>query len=664
VSCPDENQLVLLVEGAIQDRAALDRHFDGCVACSALVAELARLAAPVRAAPDRYRIIRQLGAGAMGVVWEAEDRSLGRRVALKWIHPDGVADRERRARLQREARALAQLRHPNVVAVYDVGKAGDELYLALELVVGTTARDWRSRPDRPAATPGEILALWCQVGAGLAAVHRAGIVHRDVKPDNVLVADDGRVLIGDFGLATGDLGDSALELTTSGQLLGTPLYMAPEQLRGEAATAQSDQFALCVCLWEALAGRRPFIGGSIAALAVAMVTPPVMPSGVAGVDRAVFAVLARGLDPDPARRWPDVTALVDALATRPSSGRRRVRLGIAVALVLGGGAVTWQATWPASEPAPAPVGAALVAPAGAASLGVAAPADAVLPGVSAPVDAALPGVSAPADTALARTARSSSTPLGVRGSSDRRPSPPAVAAISVTTARPRGEAPADVSPGETAAVGAVRAQTPVLAPPDASESGYVVPEWHLTENRASDLLRAGDGAGCLRELAGISPVPSHVIGDIEALRAQCTMRAGDCPGGRAVFGASLRASGVTPDRVEPFVDLMDFQYCALDAPPAAKWPARAWAQLREALASKRSCKPVLDFIEHHQLQIPAPANDYAVLRLECAVRDGNCAEARVHWRHLTLGDAAGAQQAEREAAVDRQFEQKYSSCAR
>jgi tRNA A-37 threonylcarbamoyl transferase component Bud32 len=616
VTCPDENVLVQLVEGAIRDRAELDRHFDECATCSELVGELARLAAPARPAPDRYRIIRRLGAGAMGVVWEAEDLPLGRRVALKWIHPDGVADRERRARLHREARALAQLRHPNVVAVYDVGEAGDELYLALELVVGTTARAWRARPELPARTPGEILALWIQVGAGLAAVHRAGIVHRDVKPDNVLVADDGRVLIGDFGLATGDLGDTALELTASGQLLGTPIYMAPEQLRGEAATARSDQFALCVCLWEALTGRRPFAGDSIAALAVAMLTPPALP---AGADRAVFVTLARGLQPDPERRWPDVAALLDALATRRPGRRRRAGLGIAAVLVLGGGVATWQVT--------------------RATTGSGAPGRPPAPLVTAPADAAPLIVAAPVATA------------------------PRVVAAAADAAR--ADAPADTPPAATMPAAAGRPLR-VLAPPDAGEPAYVIPAWQLSYNRASDRLRAGDAAACLRELADSPPAPPHVVGDVEALRAQCTMRGGDCTAGRAVFDAALRARGASPDSIATLIDLMDFQHCALDAPPAAKWPGRAWARLQEALASKGPCKPVLDFIDHQQLQLPAPAKEYELVRLACEVRDGDCATARARYHRLVQAGARldPARLAALEADWDRAFDGGYPKCAR
>ena len=322
MTCPDENELVLLADGAVAEarRASIDRHLDGCGACTLLIAALADMAAPVRPVPTRYKIQRQLGAGAMGVVWEAEDTHLGRRVALKFVRAtDDMKLGERRSRLVREARALAQLRHPNVISVYDVGDAGAELFLALELVVGTDARTWRSAGRSTA----DVLGVWRQVAAGLSAVHRAGIVHRDIKPDNVLVADDGRVLLGDFGLAT-----DRFETTETNAIVGTPIYMAYEQLVGEPATQKSDQYALCVSIWEALVGTRPFVGRTLAATAVAMEGRLEAP---ATMRPHIFAALARGLDPDPARRWPDVDALLAALdGVKPTSRPLWLALGAAL----------------------------------------------------------------------------------------------------------------------------------------------------------------------------------------------------------------------------------------------------------------------------------------------------------------------------------------------
>jgi serine/threonine protein kinase len=322
--CPDDNTLGLLVAGELGDaeRARVERHLGGCPACAQLIAEVAR-ASPRRAIPTRYQLTRRLGAGAMGEVWEAEDTLLGRRVALKFVRPESTDDPHYRARLVREARALARLHHPNIVAVHDLEQASDgELFVALELVDGSTARAWRAAAPR---TRSQILAVWRAVADGLTAAHRAGIVHRDLKPDNVFIAGDGRVVIGDFGLAS-MAADGSTTLTASGQLVGTPLYMPPEQLRGGAVTARSDQFALCVCLWEALVGTRPFqTAGTIAALVTAMRDRPGLPVR----RRSLLAVLARGLDPDPEQRWPDLPALLRAL----DRVRRRRLAAIAIAVV-------------------------------------------------------------------------------------------------------------------------------------------------------------------------------------------------------------------------------------------------------------------------------------------------------------------------------------------
>lgn len=362
MTCPDENELVLLADGALaeQRRASIDRHLDGCASCTVLVAELAGMAAPERPVPARYKVIRQLGAGAMGVVWEAEDKHLGRRVALKFVRT--AADtRERRKRLVREARALAQLHHPNVVNVYDVGESNEELFLALELVIGTDARTWRTVHPRSTA---EILHVWRQAAAGVAAVHRAGIVHRDIKPDNILVADDGRVLVGDFGLAIDDQLTANAPLTQTGALVGTPTYMAYELLLGEPATPKSDQYALCVSMWEALAGERPFAGPTLAAIADAMQARPVIPA--VAPHRELLVALARGLDPNPSKRWPSVDALLVALDRRPRRRTSRLRPALlavtaaTIAALATIGVLAWHDDAPrtvatvATRPVPAP----------------------------------------------------------------------------------------------------------------------------------------------------------------------------------------------------------------------------------------------------------------------------------------------------------------------
>jgi serine/threonine protein kinase len=223
----------------------------------------------------RYVIIDLLGSGGMGVVYTAYDPDLDRRVALKLLRPDrGPSWGETgRLRLLREAQAIARLSHPNVIAVYDAGSFGDQVFVAMEFIEGGTLRQWLE--ERPPWR--EVLDRFLLAGRGLAAAHAAGLVHRDFKPDNVLLSRDGRVRVMDFGLArpigepsrmeewrapAGSGGNLASPLTQWGEALGTPGYMAPEQLRGEASDARSDQFSFCVSLYEALYGERPFLGDS------------------------------------------------------------------------------------------------------------------------------------------------------------------------------------------------------------------------------------------------------------------------------------------------------------------------------------------------------------------------------------------------------------------
>jgi len=632
--CPDENQLALLAEGGLgeRERGAIDRHLDGCAVCTRLVAELAGLAAPARAVPARYRIVRQLGAGAMGVVWEAEDEHLRRRVALKFVRPESAADRAHRSRLFREARALAQLRHPNVVAVYDVGEVGQgaptgaptgdaagdgmgaELFLALELVEGTNARTWREAAPR---SPAEILAVWRQAAAGVAAVHRAGIVHRDLKPDNILVAADGRVLVGDFGLATGELGethDGATALTRSGAVIGTPIYMAPEQLFGDPATQRSDQYALCVSIWEALVGQRPFAGPTIGAIAMAMTKPLALP---ARADlRHVFAALARGLDPDPAKRWPDVDALIAALA-RPAPRRRGVALALGALGAAGLAAAATAVTLAAVEDAAPPAGTAAIE-----RLATTSP-------DAHPTAQGEPAMPAPPTIDVAATASD-----GVPGAGKPR----------VVPKRSRtGPPPIAVQPA------------PVATPATRSA-------WRTLYDRATDELAYGDGAECLQLVASIPPVPAAMAVDVEVLRASCMMDAGDCAGGRAALEAAGRAQGWTMARLDAALDAADLAHCPLDAPPRARWPARARYRLQLAAATRRTCRPVLAFIAQHAVQLPDP-REALLLETSCRVNDRDCAGARASWRQAYVpAGTLPAQRPQLEQAADAAFVKAFPRC--
>jgi eukaryotic-like serine/threonine-protein kinase len=299
--------------------------------------------APVRV--GRYVVLRRLGEGGMGVVYAAYDDSLDRKVAIKLLRGGSPNTRRRtEVRLAREAKAMARLSHPNVATVYEVGRHIDEVFIAMELVAGQTLRDWLTRPHPNA----EIVRVLILAGRGLAAAHRAELVHRDFKPDNVMVADaehgssrSHRVKVMDFGLAAGI--EAATEdhpaatsitetrtdepLTAQGRVVGTPAYMSPEQLRGKDVDARSDQFSFCVTAYEALYGRRPFSAETHDALVESMRKPAPDPVDARGVPRRISSVLRRGLQFDPDQRFADMDALLDALERDPAVRLRRWMLG-------------------------------------------------------------------------------------------------------------------------------------------------------------------------------------------------------------------------------------------------------------------------------------------------------------------------------------------------
>jgi WD40 repeat protein/serine/threonine protein kinase len=299
-------------------------------------------ATPVEIA--HYTIIGTLGSGGMGVVYVAQDRQLGRRVALKLLRHSNASE-VAQVRLTREAQAMARLSHPNVVTVHEVGTFRGQVFLAMEFVGGTNLRAWlhmRKRSWR------EIIATFSQAGEGLAAAHAAGIIHRDFKPDNVLVGDDGRVRVADFGLAHGLDSDSIGEptpntpdslpslasiqiegpLTETGTIVGTPAYMAPEQHDGTRVDARCDQFAFCVALWEALYGKRPFPGVSVAELVASLKENRIQSPTDPDVPPWLNRVILRGLAIEPGARWPSMRELLVALSRDPQRVRRR-RLSIA-----------------------------------------------------------------------------------------------------------------------------------------------------------------------------------------------------------------------------------------------------------------------------------------------------------------------------------------------
>ncbi|MFZ6181011.1 tetratricopeptide repeat protein [Nannocystis pusilla] len=280
----------------------------------------------------RYTVLHLVGAGAMGTVYAAYDPELDRRVALKLVHHGllaGAAREAAAARLLREAQALARLSDPNIITVFDAGRFEGQVFLAMEFVEGGTLRQWLASERRD---PAQIVAMFVAAGRGLAALHGAGLVHRDFKPDNVLVGGDGRVRVSDFGLvrvaATASVEetfDPARPLPTAGEamtrtgaLLGTPAYMAPELWQGTLADARSDQFAFCVALYEALQGARPFTPGALAGTA-----PGREVARVERIPAGLRAPLAIGLARAPERRHASMTALLDALGRGLAGARRR-----------------------------------------------------------------------------------------------------------------------------------------------------------------------------------------------------------------------------------------------------------------------------------------------------------------------------------------------------
>jgi tetratricopeptide (TPR) repeat protein/predicted Ser/Thr protein kinase len=297
----------------------------------------------------RYVILARQGVGGMGVVYAAYDPQLDRRVALKLMHRRGAGEDEKAARrLLAEAKASAQFSHPNVITVHDVGTWEGRVFLAMEFIEGAPLSKWMREPGRDWQ---QLLDAFTKAGRGLEAAHEAGLVHRDFKPDNVLVGIDGRVKVLDFGLARRFDG-SAEPTERRDREAGTPAYMSPEQHMGRALDHRSDQFSFCVALYEALYGELPFSARTRFELALAVTDGRVGPAPRgAGVPNWVRYALLRGLDPEPEGRWQDMGELLDALARDPHHGLRQLLLGVgATLLVITSGIVLMQVAGDEPEP--------------------------------------------------------------------------------------------------------------------------------------------------------------------------------------------------------------------------------------------------------------------------------------------------------------------------
>ena len=314
-------------------------------------------AEPLKA--GRYVILEPIGRGGLGEVHAAYDPELDRKVAIKLVRAGIEAWDDLERRMLREAQAMARVRHPNVVAIHDVGQFRDQVFIAMELVEGMTLSAWRRKQERSWT---EVRDVFLQAGRGLAAVHDAGLVQRDFKPANVLIGNDGVVKVLDFGLARAVAGQQAEggapqavsslldeELTRAGVVAGTPAYMAPEQAFGDRIDAAADQFAFCVALYEALWGERPFPGTDLAARQAAIEQQRLDPPST--VPPWLRKAVLVGLALEPGDRHPSMHAL---LAELDRDRKRRARTWLAVGAAALLSALATSTAFVLYEPEPTP----------------------------------------------------------------------------------------------------------------------------------------------------------------------------------------------------------------------------------------------------------------------------------------------------------------------
>jgi tetratricopeptide (TPR) repeat protein/predicted Ser/Thr protein kinase len=300
----------------------------------------------------RFVVLEQLGTGGMGVVYAAYDANLDRKVAIKLLRSQAAESDEARVRLLREAQAMARIDHPNVLRVHEAGTLGERIFIAMEFASGGTLRSWLARELRSTQ---DVVRVFAQAGRGLAAAHAAGLVHRDFKPDNVLLVGDGQARVTDFGLVgvvgeqpaarpSGDLDKPLSEntplsrdLTRTGALMGTPAYMSPEQFCGGLVGPAADQFAFCVALYEAVYHARPFGGATFPELCASVVAGAIQPPPKdSDVPARIRRVLMRGLAQDADRRYPSMELLLADLVADGGNPQRTVLVAVAACIAVGG----------------------------------------------------------------------------------------------------------------------------------------------------------------------------------------------------------------------------------------------------------------------------------------------------------------------------------------
>ena len=371
--CIGDDALFELALGKLEASAVFEAeaHLRSCAECRTVLAEVAQSLEPSRPSAAeggglriaRYGVLEPLGAGAWGVVYKAFDPNLRRTVALKVLRRDpDTSSNDPNARVLREAQAMAQLSHPNVVPVYDAGVHESSVYIVMEYVDGKTLAEWLAA-DRGLE---EILRVFLAAGQGLAAAHDRGLVHRDFKPENVLVSSSGIAKVTDFGLARMAAvpaqdpkldGSEPLTTQTRG-LVGTPVYMAPELFEGTAADAASDQFSFCVALYAALTGQHPFCADQGIAFAELLlrvksgVCEPVPPERP--LPEHVLCALRRGLSPAPEARFASMHKLLAALGPPRLSRKAALLMLAGVAALIPATLVAVKlVSTPKSVPAPA-----------------------------------------------------------------------------------------------------------------------------------------------------------------------------------------------------------------------------------------------------------------------------------------------------------------------